>query len=91
MSRTFLQDVLKTFYNQNKYIGLDQGVLRLEDVFRGRMSKVNIFALIKTFSEDQDERHLQDFFKTSLSRQMFAGIGLRIPFFLKSKNTAFYT
>ena len=42
------------------------------------MSEVNIMALIKTSSEHEDDRHLQDVFKTSSSRQMFAGL---FPFF----------
>ena len=55
-----LEDVLKT-YDQDEYIDLDQ------DVFWRRMSKVNIFVLIKTSSEDKDERRLQDvFIKTNL-------------------------
>ena len=32
------------------------------------MNKANIFVLIKTSSEDEDERHFQDVFKTSLRR-----------------------
>ena len=58
---TFLQDVLKTSwkrledvlktYGQDKYIGL------VQDVFWRRMSKVNIFFLIKT-----PWRHLEDVF-----------------------------
>ena len=69
--KTFLQDVLKMSwrrfedvlktYDQDEYIGLDQ------DVFWRRMSKMNIFVLIKTSSEDEDERHLQDvFIKTNV-------------------------
>ena len=61
-----LEDVLKT-YEQDEYIGLDQ------DVFRRRMSKMNIFVL-KTSSEEEDERRLQDFFKTPSSRWMFVGL-----------------
>ena len=59
---------LKT-YGQAKYICLDQDVLKTSwDVFRRRMTKANIFVLIKTSS-----RHLQDVFwrwrwKTSLRR-----------------------
>ena len=64
---TSWQDVLKT-YDQDEYIGLDQG---LEDVFWRRMSKANMFVLIKT-----SWRCLQDVFKRSSSRRMFAGIVL---------------
>ena len=46
---------------------------RLEDVFWRRKAKANIFVLIKTSSEDEDERRLQDVFKTSSAR-MYAGI-----------------
>ena len=35
--------------------------------------------VLKTSSEDKDERHLQDIFKTSSSRRMFAGNILIIP------------
>ena len=55
-----LENVLKT-YGQDENIGLDQ------DVFWRRMSKANIFVLIKTSSEDEDERCLQDvFIKTNV-------------------------
>ena len=64
--KTFLQDVLKT-YGQDEYIGLDQ------DVFWRRMTKANIFVLIKTSPEVEDKRRLQDVFKTSSSRRMFPG------------------
>ena len=60
--KTLLQDVLKTSwkrleevlktYGQDEYIGLDQ------DVFWRRKAKANIFVLIKTSSEDEDERRL---------------------------------
>ena len=33
---------------------------------------------MKTSSEDEDERRLQDVFKMSSSRQMFAGINLQL-------------
>ena len=62
-----LEDVLKT-YSQDECIGLDQ------DVFWRRKAKANIFVLIKTSSEDEDEKRLQDVFKTSSSRRMFAGL-----------------
>ena len=40
---------------------------RLEDVFWKPMTKVNIFVFIKTSSEDEDERRLQDvFIKTNV-------------------------
>ena len=59
---------------------------RLEDVFWRRMAKANMFVLIHTSkdvlkmsSEDEDERGLQDVFKTSSSRQMFGGILLKWP------------
>ena len=69
--KTFLQEVLKTSwkrledvlktYSQDEYIGLDQ------DVFWRRKAKANIFVLIKTSSEDKDERRLQDvFIKTNV-------------------------
>ena len=52
-----LEDVLKT-YDQGEYIGLDQGVLKMSwRRLMKRMSKANIFVLIKTSS----------------SRRMFAG------------------
>ena len=41
------------------------------------MSKVNIFVLMRTSSEDEDQRCLQNVFKTSSSRRMFVGSILR--------------
>ena len=58
-----LEDILKTSWRrlediwQDEYIGLDQ------DVFWWRMCMVNIFVLIKTSSEDEDERRLQDLYQ----------------------------
>ena len=69
MSWRRLEDVLKT-YGQNEYIGLDQEVLKPS--WR-RKAKANIFVLIKTSSEDEDERRFQGVLKTSWSRRMFAG------------------
>ena len=46
-----LENVVKT-YDQNEYIGLDQ------DVFWRCVSIANMFALIKTSSEDEDKRRL---------------------------------
>ena len=44
---------------------------RLEDVFWRRMSKANIFVLIKTSSEDEDQRRLQEVTnKDSLQSQL---------------------
>ena len=37
------------------------------------MAKTNILVWTKTSSEDEDERRLQDVFKSSSSRRMFAG------------------
>ena len=80
--KMFLQDVLKTSWKRLEDVLEDawprqiywSWSRRLEDVFWRRMSKVNIiFVFIKTSSEDEDERHLQDAFKTSSSRWMFAG------------------
>ena len=72
--KTFLQDVLKTFwkrfedvlktYSKDEYIVLDQNVLKTS--WRGK-AKANIFVLIKTSSEDEDETRLQDvFIKTNV-------------------------
>ena len=72
-----LEDVLKTSWRrmtkENMLILMKTSWRRFEDVFWRRMSKANIFVLIKTSSEDEDERRLQDVFKTSSSRRMFAG------------------
>ena len=75
---TSWQDVLKT-YDQDEYIGLDQG---LEDVFWRRMSKANMFVLIKTSWRRLLKTKSKDVFKTSSSRRMFAG-------FRHSTNTFF--
>ena len=41
---------------------------RLEDVFWRRKAKANIFVLIKTSSEDEDKRRLQDVFINGISK-----------------------
>ena len=74
--KTFLSDVLKTFWkcleNVLKMYGQDENrPRRLKDVFWRRMTKANLYVL-KTSSEDEDERRLQDVFKMSSSRWMFA-------------------
>ena len=52
-----LEDVLKT-YGQDEYVGLDQDVLKTPWT---RKAKANIFVIIKTSSEDENERrHHQD-------------------------------
>ena len=65
--KTSWQDVLKT-YDQDEYTGPDQ------DVFWRLMSKANIFALMKTSWRRLLKTKTKDVFKTSSSRQMFAGI-----------------
>ena len=60
-----LEDVLKT-YSQDEYIGLDQ------DVFWRRKAKANIFVL-KTSWRRLLKTKTKEVFKTSSSRQMFAG------------------
>ena len=72
-----LEDVLKT-HGQDEYIGLDQHVLKKtssEDV-RLRRTYSSWSRRLKTSSEDEDERRLQDVFKTTSSRRMFAGLDL---------------
>ena len=77
--KTSLQDVLKISWRHFYKISWKH----LQDVFWRGMSKTNMFVLktfeyvrlkdvLKTPSEDEDERSLQDVFKTSLSRRMFA-------------------
>ena len=68
--KTFLQDVLKTSWQdvlKMSWRRLEDvwprriywsWSKRLEDVFRRRMTKANIFVLIKTSSEDEDKRRL---------------------------------
>ena len=64
-----LEDVLKT-YDQDEYIGLDQ------DVFWRRVNKANIFILMKTSWRRLLKTKTKDVFRTSSSRQMFAGKAL---------------
>ena len=83
-----LENVLKTSWRRiaktNILVLTKTSWRRLEDVFWRRKAKANIFVLIKTSwrrllktsPEDKDERRLQDVFKTSSSRQMFAGLWL---------------
>ena len=63
-----LEDDLKT-YDQDEYVRLDEDVF----VFWRRMSKANILVLIKTSWRRLLKTKTKDVFKTSLSRQMFAG------------------
>ena len=73
-----LENVLKTSWRRiaktNILVLTKTSWRRLEDVFWRRKAKANIFVLIKTSSEDEDERRLEDVFKTSSSRRMFAGM-----------------
>ena len=76
--KMFLQDVLK-MYDQDDYVGLDQDVFKTssEDVWVRRIflswSK-HLGDVLKTSSKDEDERRLEDVFRTSSSRRMFAGL-----------------
>ena len=80
------EDILKTSWRRFEDIwprriywywprGLEDVFL---DVFWRRKARVNILILIKTSSEDQDKRRLQDVFKTSSSIRMFAGISFHL-------------
>ena len=75
--KMLLQDVLKTSWKRLEDVWSRRlywsWPRRLEDVFWRRKAKADIFVLIKTSPEDDDERRLEDVFKTSSSRQMFAG------------------
>ena len=69
-----LEIVLKT-NDQDEYIVLDQDVLKTpsEDVWLGRVYSFwsrRLEDVLKTSSEDEDERYLQDVFKRSSSRRM---------------------
>ena len=71
-----LEGVLKT-YGQDEYIGVDQDVLktcwrRFEGVFWRRKAKASIFVL-KTSWRRLLKTKTKEVFKTSSSRQMFAG------------------
>ena len=72
-----LEDVLKTSWKRLEDVWPKRIYWSwprcLEDVFWRRKAKANIFVFIKTSSEDEDERCLQEVFKTSSSRRMFAG------------------
>ena len=75
---TFLQDVLKTPWKRLEdvwprriYIGLYQ------DVFWRRKAEASIFVLIKTSSEGEGKRRLQDFFiKTNVCWLTFCKLGI---------------
>ena len=59
--KTSWKYLCKTSYGQDEYIGLNQ------DVLKTRKARANIFVLIKTFSEDENEKRLQDvFIKTNV-------------------------
>ena len=63
-----LEEVLKTYWQDVLKMSYWSWSRRPEDVFWSRMTKVNIFVLIKTSSENEDERRLQDVFITSSRR-----------------------
>ena len=69
-----LEDLLKS-YGPNDYIGLSHEVLKTssEDAW---MNKVNIFVLIMTSWRRLLKTKTKDVFKTSTSRQMFAGFAI---------------
>ena len=88
-----LEDVLKT-YDQDEYIGLVQDVL---DVLKKSSEDVwvrwiylswsrRLEDVLKTYSEVKDERRLQDAFKMSSSRRMFAGKSSKISIGTVMKN-----
>ena len=72
-----LEDVLKTSWKHLEDV-LKMSWGRLEDVLKTTYDQGEYIGynqdVLKTSSEDEDERRLQDVFKTSLSRRMFAGI-----------------
>ena len=76
-----LEDVLKT-YDQDEYFAVDLGVLKtswrhiLKTYTWSEYCRLDQDVL-KTSSEDEDKTRLQNVFKTSSSRRMFAGLLLR--------------
>ena len=80
--KTLLQDVLKTSWRRmtktNILVWIKTSWRRLEDAFWRRMTKANIFVLIKTSWRCFLKTKTKDVFKTSSSRQMFAGKKLTI-------------
>ena len=84
-SRRRLEEVLKT-YGQDEFIGLDQDALKTssEDVRLGEHIRLDQYVL-KTFSRRLLKTKTKDVFKTSSSRQMFAGkaLGAKKEYVLK--------
>ena len=86
--KTSWHDVLKTslrcITKTNILVLINTSWRSLEDVFWRRMTIQDftwsrpLEGVLKTSSGDQDERHLQDVFKTSSPRRWFAGITHKI-------------
>ena len=78
MSWRRLEDVLKTFWRPmtkaNILVLIKTSWRRLLTTYEYSEYVCLDQDVLMTSSEDEDERRLQDVFKTSLSRRMFAGI-----------------
>ena len=79
--KTFLQDVLKTSWRDSKDVlktswkRMRTSILVLiQDVFWRRVSKANIFFLMKTSWRCLLKTKTKDVFRMSSSRRMFAGL-----------------
>ena len=80
--KTFLQDVLKTSWRDFKDVlktswkrmTRTSVLVLIQDVFWRRVSKANIFVLMKTPWRCLLKTKTKDVFKTSSSRRMFAGL-----------------
>ena len=80
--KTFLQDVLKTSWRDFKDVLKTSWkcmtrtsiLVLIQDVFWRRVSKANIFVLMKTPWRCLLKTKTKDVFKTSSSRRMFAGL-----------------
>ena len=79
-------------YDQDEYIGLDQYILKIssEDVWLRQIylswSSKCIEEFLKTTSEGENKRGLEDVFKTSSSRGMFAGNFFKKNWYIDNKN-----
>ena len=89
------QDVLKTSWRRLlKTYGQGEDVRLAKDVLKTSwrcLLKTKTKDVLKMSSEDEDERRLEDAFRTSSSRRIFGGVYDRLHDFLEKKKSYFYS
>ena len=89
------QDVLKTSWRRLlKTYGQGEDFRLAKDVLKTSwrcLLKTKTKDVLKMSSEDEDERRLEDAFRTSSSRRIFGGVYDRLHDFLEKKKSYFYS